>query len=72
MVVVTFVKMAVEGEEAPMVVPLIVPPPIVTLLELRFVPVRFNAVSVVPDAVTKPSQTVEVTAVAVAFVIVTF
>jgi hypothetical protein len=51
-------------------VPLIVPPVIVAFPLVRFVPVKFKAVSVVPEAVAKPSQTVEVAFVVVEFVIV--
>jgi hypothetical protein len=61
LVVVVYVKMAVEGVVAPMVVPLMVPPVTVTDGLVRLLALTVRAVSVVPEAVANPSQTVEVT-----------
>jgi hypothetical protein len=61
LVVVVYVKIAVEGVVAPMVVPLIVPPVTVTEGEVKLLTLAVRAVSVVPEAVANPSQTVEVT-----------
>jgi hypothetical protein len=61
LVVVVYVKMAVEGVVAPIVVPLMVPPVIAAEGEAREFALTVKAVSVVPEAVAKPSQTVEVT-----------
>jgi len=65
LVLVVFVKMPVDGVVAPIVVPLIVPPEMVTLEEVKVGAVRdaivpFKALIVVPDAVLKPNQFVEV------------
>lgn len=69
---VTFVKMAVEGVVAPMVVPSIVPPLIVTFCEVRLLIEPLPAFNVVPLAVAKPSQEVEVPLVKDEFVAVLF
>jgi hypothetical protein len=53
--------MAVEGVVAPIVVPLMVPPVTVTDGEVKLLTLAVRAVSVVPEAVANPSQTVEVT-----------
>ena len=68
LVEVTFVKTPVDGVVAPIVVPLIVPPEIVTFGETSPVALMVKAFSVVPDAVAKPSQEVEVTLVRLPFV----
>ena len=64
-VAVAVVKMAVEGEVAPMeellmVVPVMDPPPIVTLLLVREAILEEFAFIVVPEAVVKPNQRVDV------------
>jgi hypothetical protein len=61
LVVVVYVKIAVEGVVAPIVVPLIVPPVTVTDGLVKEFALTVRAVSVVPEAVANPSQTVEVT-----------
>lgn len=65
LVLVTFVKTPVDGVVAPIVVPLIVPPEIVALEEINVGAVRTAmlpafALIVVPLAVVKPNQDVEV------------
>ena len=60
---VRLVNAPVDGVVAPMVVPLIVPPLMVTLPEIRLASVALLALRVVPDAVTNPSHPVEVTLV---------
>ncbi len=62
---VTFVKTPVEGFTAPIVVPLIVPPEIVALEEIKVGAVSvemfpLKALIEVPDAVVNPNQLVEV------------
>ena len=57
---VTFVKMAAAAVVRPMDVPLMVPPVIVTDGETRLAAFTVMAFNVVPEAVTKPSQPVEV------------
>jgi hypothetical protein len=65
LVLVTFVKTPVDGVVFPIVVPLMDPPEIVALLEIRVGAVRVAmlpefALMVVPEAVVKPNQLVEV------------
>jgi hypothetical protein len=65
LVLVVFVKTPVDGVVAPIVVPLIVPPEMVTLEEVKVgavseAMVPFKAFTVVPEAVAKPNQLVEV------------
>ena len=74
---VTFVKTPVEGVVAPIVVPLIEPPEIVAFEEIKVGAVREemdpdSALIVVPLAVAKPNQEVEVPFVKFRFEIVPF
>jgi len=74
---VVFVNTPVDGEIDPIVVPLIEPPEIVTFGETNVFAVsdamnEFKAFMVVPDAVAKPSQPVEVPFVKVKLLIVPF
>ena len=57
---VTLVKIAAAAEVWPMVVPLMVPPVIVTEGETRPAALILRTLSVVPEAVTKPKKPVEV------------
>ena len=57
---VTFVKMAAAALVCPIVVPLIVPPVMVTAGETMLAALIARAFNVVPEAVTKPKKPVEV------------
>jgi hypothetical protein len=61
LVVVVYVKMAVEGVVAPIEVLLIVPPVMVAEGLVRLLALTVRAVSAVPEAVANPSHTVDVT-----------
>ena len=72
---VTLVKTPVLGVTLPICVPLIDPPEIVALFEVKFgafklITVPVNAFTVVPEAVAKPNQPVDVPFVNVRFVAV--
>jgi hypothetical protein len=58
---VEFVNTPVDGVVAPIVVPLIVPPVIVAFVVVNAFAFTVNALNVVPDAVAKPNQFVDVT-----------
>jgi len=60
LVEVTLVKTAVDGLVLPIWVPLIVPPVRVTFGETRPAALTVRALRVVPEAVLKPNQPVEV------------